>query len=338
MKRFVGALALISILIGVSGCVDSRKEFEPKTTFSASNAITKTGKKAREVMRDGITFSDGSFLTKSGMGNFKMPDGFHYVNQSSKYVLGADNRGNIKIFNRSSGKVVLSDKLKLPLVSGAIYGNKIFYIQQDNQFGIYNISQKKNLVNVKVGRAFAVDTRITNPILVGGLLIVPTLDGKLLVINPNSPNGARGMAIGDSYNLNNVIYLSKMGNRIVAATPKKLITAAPNSMHKFEAGIADVAISGGYIYALTKDGRIVKLTPTLKVVAQKRFDYAQFTAIAVVGNKVFALDRNGALVVTDKSLKRYKIYDVGSVDNYAFVASSRLYIDDKVVNLTKLGL
>jgi hypothetical protein len=169
------------------------------------------------------------------------------------------------------------------------------------------------------------------------MLIVPTLDGKLLIINPANPKGARGFAIGNSYNLNNVIFLRKIGGRIIAATPKKLVSAAPGAMHKFDAPIADVTISGSTIYALTGDGRVVKLSPSLKVLAQKKFPYAQFAAIAAVGGKVYALDRSGALIVMDSALKKSRIYDVGEVDDYAFVAGSRLYKDDEVIDLSKLG-
>jgi outer membrane protein assembly factor BamB len=173
--------------------------------------------------------------------------------------------------------------------------------------------------------------------MVGSLMIVPTLDGKLLIINPADPRGARGMAIGNQYNLNNVIFLSKIGGTIIAATPRKLVSAAPGAMNKFEAPIADVKIAGGKVYALTGNGEVVKLTPSLKVLARKKFQYAQFAAIAVTGGKVYALDRSGALIVMDTSLKKYKIYDIGSVDDFVFVAGNRLYKDDELVDLSRLG-
>ena len=81
----------------------------------------------------------------------------------------------------------------------------------------------------------------------------------------------------------------------------------------------------------------MKLSSSLKLLAKKKFNYAQFAAIAVVNGRVYALDRSGALIVLDPSLKKYKIYDIGSVDDYAFVDGSKLYKDDIVVNLSKLS-
>ena len=334
---FVG----LSLALFLDGCAtsffNSRKSFEPEKTQSASAAVSKTGKEAVSVDRDGVTFSDGTFLTRSGMSSIRLPKGFHFVTQSSAYVLAADDTGKILLINRKSGKVVHEGKLEYPLVSALLRGKTIYYVSQDNVFGVYSVAAKKTRVSAKVGRAYAVDTRIANPITMQGMLIVPTLDGKLLIINPANPRAARGFAIGDSANLNNVIFLSRLGGRIVAATPKKLVSAAPGAMHKFEASIADVTISGGTIYALTGDGRVVKLSPSLKVLAQKKFPYAQFTAVAVVGGKVYALDRSGALIVMDRSLKKSRIYDVGEVEDYAFVAGHRLYKDDEVIDLNKLS-
>ncbi|WP_292655126.1 PQQ-binding-like beta-propeller repeat protein [Nitratifractor sp.] len=336
-----------SSLLLMSGCGMSkmsslnpfhgRKSFEPEKTASASAAITKTGKEAVSILRDGVTFSDGTFLTRGGISAIRLPKGFHFVTRSGRYVLAADDTGAFKVLDSKSGKTIHEGKLEYPLVSAAIRGQRIYYVSQDNRFGVYSLSAKKTTISAKVGRAFAVDTRIANPISLGSDLVVPTLDGKLLIINPANPKAVRGLAIGDDYNLNNVIFLKKLGGRIIAATPKKLISAAPGAMHKYEAPVGDVTIAGHTIYLLTGDGRVVKLSPSLKVLAQRQFPYAQFAAIAVVGGRVYALDRSGALIVMDSTLKKSRIYDVGSVDDYAFVAGSRLYKDDEVIDLSKLS-
>lgn len=338
MKNFIYLLFVAGLLM--TGC-DSRKNFEPKQAYSSAAAISTHGLNVRKVGRDGVTFQDGSFVTRSGRGNIKLPDGFYFINQSSRYVLAANDTSEILILGKSSGKVIKRDTLSFPLVSGAVYGNNIIYMLHNDVFGIYNITKGKSSVNAKVGQAFAIDTRVTNPVTLSGgrLMAVPTLDGKLLIINPKNPRGAQGISIGSENVFNNVIYLSSYGrNRIIAATPRKLVSAAPGSNHKFEAYIADVAISGSSVYALTQDGRVVKLTATMKVLAEKRFKFAQFLSLAVVGGKVYALDKQGSLVVLDSSLKKSKIYNVGEVENYTFVSGSKMYIDDKVVNLTKLPL
>jgi len=337
MKRSYPLIVTISLLaIILNGC-SGEKYFKKFNLKSISSAIFSNDKETSSILRDGITFTDGTFITKNGPGKFKLPEGFHFVTQSSKYLLAVNDSGDIAIYNKNSGKLLKKNHLKMPIVSAGIYGNKIYYMQQDNIFGIYDIAQNKPIITAKVGRAYAIDTRIANPIRVGNLVVVPTLDGKLLIINPNNPQKAGGIAIGKSFNLNNIIFLSKIDHRIIAATPSKIISAAPGAMKKYEKAIADVTIAGNSIYLLARNGEIIKLSPSLKVLTKIKFNYTQFTVIAVTNGRVYALDRSGALIVLDPSLKRYKTYDIGSLDHYAFIAGDKLYKDNIIVDLSKLN-
>ena len=312
---------------------------DAREAVDASFAIRNIDKKLFSRARDSITYTDGDFLTREGFGNFRLPKNFKFITQSPKYVLASNDNGRFLLIDRASQKVLIAKKLSFPIVSGRILGDKIFYISLNNIFGIYHIPQNRNLVAIKVGKAYAVDTRIANPMPIKNLLVVPTLDGKLLVVNPNSPTGASGMSIGKSFNLNNIIFLGKIDNKIIASTPSKLISAAPGSMHKFETPIADVTIQNGKIYVLARDGRVLVMSPSLKVIASKKFRrYRRFLSIAVVGDSIFALDGDGFLLVTNSSFTREKIYDVGAINDYSFVAGNRLYKDSEVVYLNRLGL
>jgi len=332
-------LTLFVILSLSTGC-SSQKSYEPAMAYSAPEAISEHGRDSAKVSRSGVTFSNGQFVTKKGEGKVRLPKGFYYVNQSSKYILAASESAEILIINATNRRVIKKGKLSFPLVSGAIHGDNIIYMLQNDVFGVYSISQGRSSIDAKVGQAYAIDTRVCNPMVLAGgkLMAVPTLDGKLLLINPKNPKGAQSIGIGSKGMFNNVIFLSHLGNRIIAATPKKLVSAMRGSNHKYDANIADVVMSGSMIYLLTQDGWIVKLTPTLQVVARKKFQFAQFLSIAVVSGKVYAIDKQGSLIVTDSSLERSKTYSVGEVEDYTFVSGSRLYIDDKVIQLSKLPL
>jgi hypothetical protein len=343
-RAFYGLLVLLS-LVGCNSYVDKVNVAEIKKltgidgrqAVDASFAIEDINKRLFSRARDSITYTDGSYLTREGFGPFRLPRKFKFITQNQKYVLASKDNGRFLLIDKATKKVLIAKVLSYPMVSGKILGDRIFYIALNNIFGIYSISQNRNLVAAKVGKAYAVDTRTANPMLIKNLLVVPTLDGKLLVVNPNQPTGASGMAIGKSFNLNNVIFLGKIGNKIIASTPSKLISAAPGSMHKFETPIADMTISNGRIYLLARDGRIIILSPDLKVIRSKKFKkYNRFLSIAVVGNSIFALDGDGFLLVTNSTLSREKIYDVGAVNSYSFVAGDKLYKDSQVVYLQKL--
>ncbi len=343
MKK-VPLLVASLLLVGCNSYVDkiSLKELkkltgiDSKKSLDASFATKDFDKEIFARSKDSITFKDGTYITKNSKGIVRLPKGYKFINSSNSYILASRDDGKFILISKKAKKVVAAKKLPFPIVSAKILGKKIFYISLNNIFGIYDIDLKRNIVSAKVGKAYAVDTRITNPLLIKNLLVVPTLDGKLLVINPKNPTGASGLAIGKSFNLNNVIFLGKIGNTIVAATPSKLISAKPGSMNKYQAPIADVTIYKNRVYLLRRDGRLVILSPSLKVIRAKKFDFNRFQTIGVVGGSIFAVDGEGYLLVSNLSLSKKKIYDIGEVDSYSFISGYNLYKDDKVINLNKL--
>jgi len=340
MKAILLALSLLSI-IGITGCGDDKQYFIPKIVYSPSDAIQTHGRSAYKIARDGITFTTGEIITSKGKSHVILPKGYRYINQSSKYILAANESRDVIILSKRTRNMVRKIRLSNPLVSGVLYGKKIMYVLEDNIFGMYDLANGKNLVELKLGDAYAIDSRVTNPILLhhGNQMAIPALDGKILLLNPKNPHGAQSISIGTENIFNNVIYLNKIGDRrIIAATPRKLISAAKGSNHKFEAQIADVDISGSFVYVATQDGRVIKFSKTLKKLAEKRFTFAEFLSIGVIGNRVYAVDKQGAIIVLDKSLQKSSIYKIDKVEDYTFISGSKLYVDKKVISLPKLPL
>jgi hypothetical protein len=91
------------------------------------------------------------------------------------------------------------------------------------------------------------------------------------------------------------------------------------------------------IYLFTKEGEIIKLNKSLEKVKETKFKFAHFSVATAFGGKVFALDQRGSLIVTDSSLSKSKIFDVGEVENPAFISGSKLYKDGDIIELSQLG-
>ncbi len=62
--------------------------------------------------------------------------------------------------------------------------------------------------------------------------------------------------------------------------------------------------------------------------------YAVGTAF---NGRVYGLDQGGSLIVMNSALTKHKIYDLGEVDEPAFIAGTKLYKDGDVIELSKLG-
>ncbi len=52
---------------------------------------------------------------------------------------------------------------------------------KDNTFGVYNLDSKSIEFNDKSQVVNSIDTRVANPILVDNIVVIPLLNGKLII-------------------------------------------------------------------------------------------------------------------------------------------------------------
>jgi hypothetical protein len=335
MKNLI-LVSLATLALLFSGC-SSKKYFEPENTFSASYASKAYGSSIVDLSRDGGTLSNGHYLGKAGVNAIELGEGYRFLNENNTYVLAANAEGLLKVIDKQSKEPVRAIALHVPVVSATIQNGIIAYILNNNTFGIYQMKDNRKIVESRSERTFAIDTRAASPMFIENLVVMPMLDGKLIIINASDPENAKVVYISSESAFNNVIYLSRMGNTMVAATPKRLITLGGAGKLEYKANISEVAIDNGSIYVFTKEGKVVALDTNLEVVATSKFKFAHFSAGTAFDGRVFALDQQGSLIVLNSDLSKSKIYDVGAVDEPAFITGKKLYKDGDVIELSKLG-
>jgi hypothetical protein len=331
------APALILFITLFSGC-GSKKYFEPTDTSTVpSSAISSHSGKATYLTRDGVTFNNDKYVSRYGAGELVLKINEVYLSENKKYLMTSDQYGTLFIRDKKSRKIIKTVKFDVPIVSVGLKDGLLVYLLQDNTFGIYKLSTDTKLVENKAEDAFAVDSRIASPMFIDNLAVVPTLDGKLLIMDMYNPDNAKVIYISSSSRLNNVIYLSRVGNLLVTATPNRVMTIG-TADGEFSQGISEVAISKGAIYLFTKAGEIIKMDSSLKRLAYKKFKFAHFSTGTAFGGRVYALDQKGSLIVADKNLKKSHIYDIGEVKDFAFISGHRMYKDNIIISLDKLSL
>jgi len=319
-----------------SGC-SSKQYFEPEQTYSASAAASSYGSKIVDISRDGATLENGHYIGKHGVSNITLGEGYRFLSESSIYVLAGNAEGILRIIDKKTGEPIRAVSLHVPIVSAKIEGGVVAYILNNNTFGIYEVSGNKKVLENRSERTFAIDTRAASPMFIDTLAVMPMLDGKLIILNPADADNAKVIYLSSEKVFNNVVYLSRMGNTMVAATPTKLITLGTDGQSEYRAHISEVAISKGMVYLFTKEGEVLKLDTALNILAQKKFKYAHFSAATVFGGKVFALDQQGSLIVLSSDLSKNRIYDLGEVETPAFITGTKLYKDGEIIDLSKLG-
>ena len=329
-------LSFTVVALLFSGC-SSKKYFEPAQTFSASSASSSYGSNIVDLSRDGGTLSNGQYVGKAGVSSINLGEDYRFLNESNAYVLAANSEGILKVIDKKSGETIRAIALHVPVISASIKNGVIAYVLNSNTFGIYQMSDNRKIIENRSERTFAVDTRAANPMFIENLVVMPMLDGKLIIVNVADTENAKVVYISSEPAFNNVIYLSRVGNTMIAATPKRLITLGNGGKLEYKANISEVAVDGSKIYLFTKEGKVTALDSNLNVTATSKFKFAHYAVATAFNGRVYALDQQGSLIVMDSSLTKSKIYDLGEVDEPAFITGTKLYKDGRVIELSKLG-
>ncbi len=335
------AILATTAIFFFAGCSLDTTKFVPDFLKSSAGLSTnrytvKTGKQVFNIIRDGVTFTDGSYITAKGEGPINLPKGYYYVNSDGGRILAADKIGDIIVL-KDSGEEIAHTKLEAPLVSGVTYYGGIAYLLQGNRFGIYDPFKNKIIYQKEFAGGSVVDNRLANPIVTQNFLAIPTLDGKLVFISLHSYQAPSVLPVGTLKNYGNMIFLKTLNDKIVAATPTNIITISKAGKQTYNAKVADLTIHNGIIYLLTRDGTVAKLDSNLQLIQSKKFAYADYATIAALDGKIYAFAKSGSLVVMDDNMKEDKVYSVGAAKQFSFVSGNWLYIDDRKVNLSALN-
>ncbi|GIU01529.1 hypothetical protein TSL6_20350 [Sulfurovum sp. TSL6] len=319
-----------------SGC-SSKKYFEPEQTFSASNASTSYGGSISDLSREGGTLKSGQYISKAGVSTVNLGEGYRFLNENDTYILATNTEGILKVIDKKTKEAVREVSLKVPVVSATIHNGVIAYILNNNTFGIYQMKDNRKLVESRSEATVAIDTRAASPIFIDGLVVMPMLDGKLIIVNINDSDNAKVVYLSTEKVFNNIIYLSRKGNTMIAATPKRLLTLGSSGQNEYKANISEVAFDKGIIYLFTKEGEILALNSYLEKVGEAKYKFAHYSVGTAFNGKVYGLDQGGSLIVMNSALTKQKIYDVGEVDEPAFITGTKLYKDGDMIELSKLG-
>lgn len=333
------SLSLFGFIVAAllfSGC-SSKKYFEPTQTYSASKASTSYGGSLVDLSREGGTLKSGQYIGKSGISTVNLGEGYRFLNENDTYVLAGNDEGILKIIDKKTKETVRSVSLKVPVVSATIKNGIVAYILNSNTFGIYQMRDNKKLVESRSEATFAIDTRAASPIFIDALVVMPMLDGKLIIVNIEDTDNAKVVYLSTEKAFNNIIYLSREGNMLIAATPKRLLTLGNNGQMEYNADISEVAYDNGIIYLFTKEGEILALNHDLEKVGESKYKFAHYSVGTAFNGRVYGLDQGGSLIVMDRALTKHKIYDVGKVDEPAIIGGTKLYKDGDIIELSKLG-
>jgi hypothetical protein len=328
---------VVTLIVVIFGGCTSKSKYEPSTIYKKLSFNSESSSNLKDIVRQGATFEDGKVIstTFGTLDNISIPAGFRFVNETSLDVIISDMYGNLKILSKNSASASFTNKFNLPVVSATRHGNLLAMLDVGNTIQLFDLSSKSTLYKEKLSSSVAVDARVANPIFLNDIVVFPTLDGRLLVMDIGQKRVLRDIAISDKSIFNNVIFMAKKANKIVAATSSRVVLVTPNDIKHYKAAVKEILYIDDKIYIFTKEGRVILLNDRLEKLEELRFDFAIFSTV-FENNKIYLVEKAGHIIEITRDLTSYKVYELPDIINKpVFGYKKQIFIGNKIVDIEK---
>ncbi|MDD3343172.1 MAG: hypothetical protein PHR87_06315 [Sulfurospirillaceae bacterium] len=334
MARYKIILSLFVLIFIVSGCGTKRQYFTPETL---SGKVSYDGSLPASIMdsvRDGATLENGQIITNKGLSDVILPEGFVYLGEDNNRYIAASKCGEISIVDAAKN-VVYTHKFDITVASARLKGNLLALVLGSNEIVLVDIKTKSELLKLKQDDVFVLDSRIASPYFLGDLIVFPTLDGKLVIVDLQTLKPIRDVVVSNEKFFGNIIYLQVLGDRLVAATKSKVVSINPKSMSFLDADVRDVIVLENRIFVFTKDGKVILTDADLKVLKEKKFTFATFSG-TIHGDFIYMIEKGGYIIATDLDLISMNVYKLpDEIETHIFTTGDTLYYKNHFFKLNK---
>lgn len=315
------------------GC-NQKKYFEPS---SVAGDVSFDGKLSSTIVKshsDGATLFNGEVLTKSGLINIKLPKNFYFLNEDEKFIIATNKCGVIKLFDKNSFKLIKEIDFEVSVASASSKDDELAIVLANNEILLYDMSEDKKLFSQKSEDVYALNSKIASPYFLNDLILFPTLDGKVVIIDSENYKFIRDIVVSSEKFFNNIIYLSVIENRLIASTPNKVVSVNPKFTNSYDAGVRDILVLDDNLYIFTTDGRVVLSNLDLNIIKEKKFEFAHFVGV-VSGKYIYGVEKEGYLIAIDKNLITSNVFKLDDkIQKPIFTTKNRIYYDNNYFELS----
>lgn len=321
--------ASIYLLVGCS----SKEYYKPKVELSGEYVLS--GYLPSEIIStnaDGAILKDAHIISNQ-IEKYSLKENYRFLMKNNDYIISSSIDGKVNFHSTNKS---LEDKeidLKKTIASLNLQQNILAVLFADNEIALYDFTTKELLFKESGSTVSAVDNRIVKPFFLNDLVIFLTLDGKVTIVSSTEKEVLRSSIISSEPNFNNAIYFNVNNNKLLAATTYKLLVISEDEKRE-SLEMRDVIFNDEGIYVTTKEGKVMLLTPELKVKREMKFPFAHFLGM-LVSDKIYLLEKEGYMLVIEKDFSDYKVYEVDIDDGYVYVNSDTFYFDDKYIKIAK---
>lgn len=326
MKYLLISLSAIFLFTACSG----KKYFEPEDVSSNIELNKESMSSSIQSMNKiGATLENKQIITDKGISSFELPENFEFINVSSDGRIIATNYIN---------KILIGDEertVKDVVVAASLKDNKLALVYSNNTIELIDIKTNKTLFKEYLPISLANDTRITNPYFMGGLILFPTLNGKVVIVSAATNESVKNISVDPDNEFNNIISLNVVESTqtLIVASPNKVVSISPKEIIAKSYEVRDIIVKNNDVYLATIDGQIIKLTPNLVEVAKKKYKYAKIHALGF-SNSLYAVESQGYLINLNQDFTDDKIYDFSFDNEERMIAiGNKIYYDSKYITL-----
>ncbi|MBZ7963484.1 hypothetical protein [Campylobacter sp. 2457A] len=331
MKHF---FITLFALIFICACGTKRQYFEPAYTDGELNHNGSLKATIVDWNLFSAKLSNNQIILKNTQAthDFKLDKNYILLAYQDGEFIEADDNGNLKIYN-SAHEETYSYKFDATVVGIALNGDDLALVLANNSIVFANRSLGIKFIQT-LTPAPAQDNRVANPIFLDNVIIYPTLDGKIMVLSKDTLKIVKDIVVSAENFFNNIIHLSIQNNQIIAATAKRVMIIDPRRTIYQDFDIKDIAVSDNAIFIFEKNGNIVKTDYNLKILEQKKFDFAIFTKVNLYHDHLYAFEKTGYLIKSDLNLENIQIFKFSEpVEKMSFMGDGKFYYGDKILDL-----
>ncbi len=322
MKLFLSVILAVYIF---SGC-SSKKYFKPKETSNFNSSSTQISSEIVSINKDGATLEDLRIINSSGISSYSLPKGYSLINTIDTYIISADKMGNVRINDKNI-------HFAHNIVAASIKQDLLSLVFDNNIIAVYNLVTNKFKVKEKLDGSILNDTRIANPIFLDDIVIFPTLNGKIMLINTETNKIVKTINVDPSNDINNIIFLQTISDTMIVATQNKVLSISDNAFSIKDYEINDIISAQNHLYISTIDGKLIKLNLQLEEIVSRKFKFARIFALAF-GTSLYALESQGYLINLDSNFATIKVYNFNFDETSKTIAiGDTLYFDDEYIKL-----
>ena len=321
------SIFLLSLLI-FSGC-SSKEYFTPEVVKDDWDKQEFLDETIIRTTADGAVLENGQILTKEGVQEYFLPEGYSYIGQSDGWIVASKVDGELLLQSINDKSTEIKLDLKKTIAGVTVKDDHVAVLFATNEMALYTLSTKELIFKESGNAPLAVDTRIVNPFFLNELVLYLTLDGKIVIINSDTKQVLRSMLVSSEENFNNIIYFNVIDNVMVAATGYRLFSLSEKERReKYE--MRDIIFSDEGIWITTKEGEVVALTPSLQLKAKRKYPFAHFLGMIMTEDKLYLLERQGYIIELSKDLAESNVYELNIDDGYVYVGEKAFYVNDVI--------